>query len=402
MSALILGLGGGVMLDRRVISRVNPPAGVPESAADQFRLMGEAWKTIERNYVNHAEVQPRQLAHGAISGMVRTLDDAGHSRFMDPEMAERHQNFIQGEFEGIGAYVEAKDGKIVIVAPLDNSPAQRVGLRPGDVILEVNGEDVTGRPLDEVVQTIKGPAGTEVSLTVRDPTTGGTRQVTVERAEVELDNVTWARIPDTPIAHVRISAFNEGVGEELAETLSEIQSREIDALVLDLRNNPGGLLNQAVRVASRFQDKGPVLLRKEAQATPEPVGVREDVETVELPMVVLINNGTASAAEIVTGALQDADRATVIGERTFGAGTVLHSFTLSDGSVMLLAVEEWRTPDGRVIWHQGLAPDIEAGQPPEARPLLPITETEMKPEDFEAYTDPPLHRAVDFLTEDME
>jgi carboxyl-terminal processing protease len=400
--ALILGLGGGIILDQQVISRVNPPASIPEDDLAQFRLMGEVWKTIERNYVNQEADRPQQLTYGAIEGMVGTLGDAGHSRFMTPEMAEQHRNFIQGEFEGIGAYVEAKDGKIVIVAPFDNSPAQRAGLRPGDVILKVDGEDVTDHPLTEVVQAIKGPEGTEVSLTVRRSKTEKTRQVTIERAEVELDVVTWAVIPGTSLAHVRIAAFNEGAGAELTETLTEIQSREIDAIVLDLRNNPGGLLNQAVQVASQFLEEGPVLLRKEAKATPEPVDIAETQVTIDLPLVVLINSGTASAAEIVTGALQDAGRARAIGETTFGAGTVLNRFTLSNDAVILLAVEEWRTPKGRVIWHQGLTPDIKVTQPPGARPLLPITEDEMTPESFEAYTDIPLHRAVEILNEDVE
>ena len=400
--ALLLGLAGGVALDRRVISRVNPPAQIPEDDLAQFRLMGEAWTTIKRNYVNQSAIKPQQLAYGAIAGMVGTLGDAGHSRFMTPEMAAQHQNFIQGEFEGIGAYVDFKDGQITIVAPLDNSPAQKAGLRPGDVILQVNGEDVTGQPLNEVVRQIKGPAGAEVSLTVKDAKTGEIRQVTVERAEVELDNVTWTMIPGTTIAHVRISGFNEGATEDLTRTLQEIRNRETDALVLDLRNNPGGLLEQAVGVSSQFLEEGPILLKKEAYATPEPVPIEEERTTVHLPMVVLINSGTASAAEIVTGALQDADRATIIGETTFGAGTVLHSYTLSDDSVLLLAVEEWLTPNGREIWHQGLTPDIEVTQPPNARPLLPITEDEMTREEFEAYVDKPLHRAVALLNEKLE
>jgi len=395
--ALVVGLTGGILLDRQVLSQANSPSGIPTQAMSEFQLMGEAWKTIQQAYVDQKAVKPRRLAYGAISGMVKTLGDTGHSRFLTPEMAWRHQNVIEGEFEGIGAYVEMKNGRVVIVAPLDNSPAQRVGLRPGDIILKVNGEDVTALSLDEVVGRIQGPAGTRVTLTIMDPETENTQKLTVERAEVELDNVTWERPPGSSVAHVRIAAFSKGVSEDLKKTLAEIQEQEISRLILDLRNNPGGLLNEAVEVASQFLEGGDVLLKKDAQGGITPVPVEPGNQVLDIRMVVLTNGGTASAAEIVAGALQDAERATVVGETTFGAGTVLSEFALSDGSVLLLAVEEWRTPDGRVIWHKGLAPDVKVVLPPDTAPLLPLQERDLTPKQLQNSQDTQLLRALDLL-----
>ena len=320
------------------------------------------------------------MAYGALSGIVRTLGDAGHTRFLTPEMVERHQNQLEGEFEGIGAYVEMEDGRSVIVAPIDDSPAQRMGLKPGDVILEVNGEDVTGLRLDEVVNRVLGPAGTEVTLMILDPDTGETREVALERAEVELDLVTWQRIPESSLAYVRVSAFSEGVTDELEQTLAEIDAEEIEGLLLDLRNNPGGLLSEAVGVTSHFVEDGEVLRRRGAGGSLEVETVRRGVDATELATVALINGGTSSGAEIVTGALQDHERATMVGTTTFGAGTVLNEFTLSDGSVLLLAVEEWLTPDGRVIWQEGLPPDVMIGLPEEAEPLVRTGQEEITAE----------------------
>jgi carboxyl-terminal processing protease len=396
--ALALGLVGGVLLDQYVLSAANSAVDVPEEAESEFELMAEVWGTIEREYVNQEGVQPRQMAYSAISGIVETLGDVGHTRFLTPEMAERHQDQIRGEFEGIGAYVEMREDRVVIVAPIDDSPAQRAGLEAGDVILEVDGEDVRDLSLTEVVSRVLGPAGTEVTLMILDPDTGDTQEVTLERARIDLDLVTWQRLPGTSVAYVRISAFSDGATEELRDTLDEIQSEEITDLILDLRNNPGGLLGEAIGVTSHFVESGNVLLRRDAEGeiTEEPV--RQRVQATDIPMVALTNGGTASAAEITTGALQDHDRATVVGTTTFGAGTVLNEFSLSDGSVLLLAVEEWLTPDGRVIWQQGLAPDVEVTLPPDAEPVQRLRLREISTEEeLRGSGDEQLLRALELL-----
>jgi carboxyl-terminal processing protease len=395
---LMLGLGGGVLLDRAVLSAVIPLSAIPTNAVSDFRLMGEAWNTIHQDYVDQQAVQAQQLTYGAIGGMVDALGDTGHSRFLTPQMVQQQHSALQGEYEGIGAYMEVKDGHVVIMAPMDGSPAQRAGLRPGDIILKVDGQNVADLRLDEVVGRILGPAGTQVTLTILDPKTGSTRDVTLERAKITIDNVTWQRLPGTSIAHVRISAFSKGVTQDLKGTLAEIQSQEVAGLVLDLRSNPGGLLDEAVGVASQFLGGGDVLLVRDARGKTTPVPVQPGGVAVDLPMVVLVDQGTASAAEIVTGALQDAGRATVVGETTFGTGTVLQEFPLSDGSVLLLAVEEWLTPKGRAIWHQGLDPDITVALPSDAEPLLPLTERDLTAEQLLDSSDAQLLRALDLLT----
>ena len=395
--ALGVGFAGGVLVNSVLLSRVSGEVRVPAGAEDDFALLAEVWRTVEQEYIEQGELEPRQMAYGAIRGLVDTLEDAGHTRFLSPEMAEQHRSQIQGKFEGIGAYVEMRDGRVVIVAPMDDTPAQRAGLKAGEVILEVNGEDVSNLALDEVIQRITGPEGTQVSLTLLDSDAGETRQVDVERAEIDLDLVSWQRLPGTDLAYLRISAFSEGAAEELKEVLKEIQQENVGGILLDLRSNPGGLLTEAVGVSSYFLDSGVVLQRENAQGEITEIEVREEAEAVELPLVVLSNGGSASASEIVIGALQDQQRATVVGTTTFGAGTVLNSFRMQDGSVLLLAVEEWLTPGGRVIWKQGLEPDLIVPLPEDVAPLMRLQLRGLSPEELRNSRDVQLLRALEEL-----
>jgi carboxyl-terminal processing protease len=395
--ALGLGLAGGVGLDRQVLAASPLPTAISPDAAPGFRLMEEAWNTIQQAYVDRTAVQTRSLTYGAINGMVDALGDTGHSRFLTPEMVQQQRDFTQGHFEGIGAEVQMKDDHVVIVAPMDDSPAQQAGLRPGDIILKVDGEDVTDLPLDQAVRRILGPAGTPVTLTVLNPTTKRTREVTLVRARITLHNVTWARLPGTTVAHLRIAAFSQEVTQDLQKALTDIQQQGLTGVILDLRNDPGGLLDEAVGVASQFLKDGDVVLEKDAQGQVKPVPVQPDGVATDLPIVVLINGGTASAAEIVAGALQDAQRATLVGETTFGTGTVLNEFPLSDGSALLLATEEWLTPGGRLIWHQGISPDEPVSLPPDVTPLLPEAERTMIPTQLEDSGDQQLLQALRLL-----
>ncbi len=395
--ALAVGLGAGVLVDRQMLWPALPPGAIPADAQADFRLMAEAWETIQQEYVDRSAVQPRQLTYGAISGMADSLGDTGHSRFLSPELLRAEHDFTQGQLEGIGAEVQMKGGHAVIVAPLDNSPAQKAGLQPGDIILEVDGENVAGLPLDQVIERIQGPAGTSVTLTILSPGTERARDVTLVRAQISLQNVTWAPVPGASVAHVRITAFSEGVTKDLAQALMDIQREGLGGLILDLRSNPGGLLNEAVGAASQFLSGGNVLLERNAQGKTEPVPVQPGGVATEIPVVLLINGGTASAAEIVAGALQDAQRAKLVGETTFGTGTVLSEFHLSDGSALLLATEEWLTPNGRTIWHVGISPDAAISLPPDVAPLLPSAEASMTPDQFESAGDTQLLSALSLL-----
>jgi carboxyl-terminal processing protease len=364
-----VGLLGGILLDRQGFAAFVPSSSGATETAPNWRLLAEAWHIIQRDYVDRSAVQPRRLTYGAIHGMVEALGDTGHTSFVTPELVDLMHSVTEGQFEGIGAEIQMKDKHVVIVAPLDNSPAQRAGLRHGDIILQVNQESVTRLSLEQVVQRIRGPRGTTVTLTLFDPNTEQTRDVTIVRARVAVHNVTWQQLPGTIAVHVRIAGFSHGVTNDLQQALTALEQQGLTHIVLDLRNNPGGLLNEAVATASQFLSSGTVLLVRDAHGTTTPVSVQKHGLAPGLPLVVLINQGTASAAEIVAGALQDAHRAVLVGEKTFGTGTVLKSFPLSDGSALMLAIEEWLTPNGRVIWHQGITPDVVVSLTPPAPPF---------------------------------
>jgi carboxyl-terminal processing protease len=396
------GLAGGIVLDRKALAEHMPLDSVPADATANFQLMAEAWNTIYQSYVDRPAIQAQALTFGAIGGMVDALGDTGHSRFLSPEMVQEQRNFTQGQFEGIGAYVEMKEGHVVIVAPMDRSPAQQAGLHPGDVILKVDGEDVAGLPMDQVLSRILGPAGTSVTLTILTPETGQTRDVTLVRAHITLQNVSWQRLPGTQIAHVRIVAFSQGVTEDLEKALSGIQQQGMAGIILDLRSNPGGLLSEAVGTASQFLASGNVLLEKDAQGQITPIPVQQGGLAPDLPLVVLTDQGTASAAEIVSGALQDAGRARLVGETTFGTGTVLYEFSLSDGSALLLATEEWLTPGGCLIWHHGIIPDVQVTLPQGTSPLLPQAEAGMTQDQVRNSGDAQLLRALELLNQSAD
>jgi carboxyl-terminal processing protease len=363
------GFAGGVLVDHFLIS---PTTASAQTQSNNLNLVNQAYQIIQQNYVDQSAVNQTQLEYGAISGMVNALGDTGHSRFLTPQMVQEENNFTQGSFDGIGAEVAMNaSGQVVIVAPIDGSPAQKAGVKAGDIMLKVNGQDLTGLSLSDVVSMVLGPAGTQVTLTLQDPTSGAIRDVTITRAKITVQNVTWAMLPGTTIADIRIAGFSQGVTNDLITALNQAKAQGATSIVLDLRNNPGGLLNEAVGVASQFLSSGNVLLVKNVQGQEQAIPVEAGGVATSIPMVVLVNQGTASASEIVAGALQDAHRATLIGETTFGTGTVLNAFPLSDGSQILLATEEWLTPSGRVIWHKGISPDITVSLSSSVTPLTP-------------------------------
>lgn len=363
-----------------------------------FKLMAQAWNTIQSQYVNRSSLQSSELTYGAINGMVDALGDTGHSTFLTPAMVKDLNNMERGEFKGIGIEIQVKGAHVVVVAPMDGSPAERAGLRPGDIILKVSGQDVTDWPLARVAERITGRTGTKVTLTLQDAHTGRTRQVTLVRASVKLHEVTWQKFPGTSIAHLRLASFDNGVTKDLRSALLQIQNEGLSGVVLDLRNNPGGLLDEAVGVASQFLGDGYVLQAKDAKGKITPVRVEKGGMATNLPLVVLINEGSASAAEIVAGALQDGHRADLVGETTFGTGTVLQEFRLADGSALLLAVEEWLTPQGHSFWHKGVTPQFLVALPPEASPLFPEAERTMTLQELQASDDRQLLDALKLVS----
>jgi carboxyl-terminal processing protease len=393
------GVGGVALTEARLANSAGTSLDVSPAGQAEFKVIEQAWNTIDQHYVDRQAVDPKSLSYAAISGMVDSLGDTGHSRFLTPEMRTQEQNALQGSFSGIGAEVQMKDNHVIIVAPLDGTPAQKAGLKPGDIILKVDGVDVTGQTLEQVVSRILGQAGTPVTLTLGDPATGANRQVTIVRAEIKIQNVTWQMLPGTTIAHLRVAAFSQGVTDDLKNALGQIKASGATGIVLDLRNDPGGLLDEAVGVTSQFLTSGDVLLEKDAQGHVTHIAVKQGALAPDLPMVVLINEGAASAAEITAGALQDAQRGQLVGQTTFGTGTVLQEFPLSDGSSVLLATQEWLTPAGRVIWHQGIQPDVSVQLANNALPLTPEAERQMTASELQSSTDAQLLEGLRILTQ---
>jgi carboxyl-terminal processing protease len=400
-----LGIAAGLLvaffLGQQVQCTYLPSNKIPSSAKEDFGLIAEAWNTIHTYYVDQAVVKARPLTYGAISGMVNALGDTGHSTFLSPDMIKEQEEFTKGKYKGIGAEVKMKGERVVIVAPFDGSPAQKAGLRPGDTIIGVNGQDTTGLGLLQVVKMISGPAGTTVTLAILDPVTGRTRKVTMIRASITIKNITWHQLPGTKAAHLRIAAFSSGVTEALKKALEKIKESDLKGLILDLRDDPGGVLAEAVSSASQFLSDGDVLLEKNMRNQITRVPVEKKGLAPHIPMVCLVNQGTASAAEILAGALQDHKRARLVGTTTFGTGTVLEQFPLSDGSAMLLAVEEWLTPDGNTIWHKGITPNVVVALPEGITPLFPEEERDMTPQNLLESKDIQLLDALKLLTAQM-
>jgi carboxyl-terminal processing protease len=392
------GLLGGVAVDRLALSRVWPMTVPVTGDPAQFPILKQAYDLIQKNYVDRTAVQAQKLEYGAVSGMVDSLGDTGHSRFLTPQMVKQERDFTAGSFEGIGAEVQQKGNQTVIVAPIDASPAQKAGLKAGDIIMKVNGVDMAGKSISEVTSQILGPAGTKVTLTILRPATGVTKDYIITRARISIQNVSWAPIPGTNFADLRIEAFSSGVTPDLVKALNDIQQQGYKGIVLDLRDNPGGLLQECIDTTSQFLSSGNVLQVKDASGKITNIPVSRGGAATSLPMVALINQGTASAAEIVSGALQDAGRARLVGQTTFGTGTVLNEFNLPDGSALLLATQEWLTPKGRVIWHTGIQPDQSVTDAPDATPVVPNAIKSMTAGDVQKSGDAQFLKGLELLS----
>jgi carboxyl-terminal processing protease len=387
-----LGIGTGIFIQRNNSQTLT----VSRDSVAEFQLVEDAWNITRQKYVDRTATQPKTLAYGTIAGMIDSLGDTGHSTFLTPQELKQENDFEQGKLQGIGVEIQEKNGKIVIIAPLDGSPAQKAGLHSGDIISKVNGQIITS--VIQAVGLILGPAGTSVTLTIQDPS-GATREIPIVRAVINLVSVSWHQLPGSTIADLRISSFIKGTTTELDNALISIKTQGSSGIILDLRDNPGGLLEEAVAVASRFLKSGNVLLEKDINGKVTPVAAIQGVTVTDLPLVVLVNQGTASAAEIVAGAIQSAGRAELVGETTFGTGTVLNPFPLPDGSALILAVEEWLTPSGKTIWHVGLTPDnvipLETG----ITPLFPEGEQGLTLSQLQASGDRQLLSAMSLLSQ---
>ena len=343
------------------------------SASDeppQFDVFWEVWDLVDEYFVDQDNIDPMRMTYGAINGMLATLGDDNHTIFFSPEEAEQQESQLEGSFEGIGAFVEGHETGFRIVAPIHGSPAEEAGILAGDIVLKVDGEDIGGIPEWEIISRIRGPAGTSVVLTVLHPNETEPTDITVVRGKIDVESVTWARIPETNYIYLQISQFASDTGDELQKSLEAIDAQvaageAIDGVVLDLRNNPGGYLQEALRVNTQFLDAGKMILHeRDAEGEIRTYRSVGNGLARTYPMIVLINQGTASAGEITAGALKENGRAKLIGQPTLGTGTVLQPFNLSDGSVLRLGVTNWLTPEKNLIKGEGVQPDSVVEQDP--------------------------------------
>lgn len=348
---------------------------------DRLTVLREALVLLEAEYYDREALDSQQMIYGAIRGVISTLEDP-YTSFSTPREAAIEQTDLSGKFEGIGAVVELKDDRLLIVAPQKGSPAERAGLRPGDHITHVDGRPTHGLSVIDAVALIRGPRGTQVTLTIaREGPPPEVLDVGLTREEIKLTYVSWEML-EGDIAYLRLTSFAQVTGD-LVAALREIRAEQPRGIILDLRNNTGGYLEVAVDVASQFLTEGVVLYQEGRAGEQQVYEVKRGGLMKDVPMVVLVNRGSASASEIVAGALQDHERAVLVGETTFGKGSVQKIHTLSDKSSLRVTVARWITPGGREINQKGLEPDIVVA----GAPVPPGDHAE----------DPQLQRAIDHL-----
>jgi carboxyl-terminal processing protease len=297
--------------------------------------------------------------------MVGSLDP--HSEFLDPSDYQELQDDTEGQFGGLGLVVQMKDGYVTVVSPMDDSPGLRAGILPGDRIMKIDGKSAKKMPLEIAVKSLRGEPGTEVTVTIARPSSGVTQDITLKRAIIvtgmvkDINDKTEFPLGADQIGYIRISEFGDDTGEELEKALDKLKAHGMKGLILDLRGNPGGLLDEAVEVCQKFLPRGQLVVSTEGRDPHENSVRRAEGRGDELkgePIVVLVNFGSASAAEIVTGCLQDLHRAVVLGEKTFGKGSVQSIFPFDDGSALKLTTAKYYTPSHRVIHEHGITPDI--------------------------------------------
>jgi carboxyl-terminal processing protease len=364
---------------------VLPHPMLPSSAADdqvqeQFQIFWQAWDLVQNRFYTEEPLDSQEMVYGAVRGMVESLGDR-HTMFLTPEQADLFREDLEGEFGGIGVTVSmTEEGWLRIVKPIPDSPGERAGLRTGDVILEVNGTWIQGMDLVQAISLIRGPEGSEVRLLVSSPG-GQEREVVIVRAQIEVPT-TESRMLDQGVAYLAVYDCNALAPKAVRDGLDDLLQSNPAGLILDLRGNPGGYLHVAKEIASELIGEGLLLIERDSSGRETLHRASQGGRATDIPLAALVDAGSASAAEIIAGAIQDNGRGILIGTTTFGKGSVQVTERLSDNSALQVTIRRWYTPADRLIEGQGLIPDIEV---------------EMTEEDILAGRDPQLERAVAYL-----
>ncbi len=345
---------------------------------NEFKVFWEAWRLLDRTFLGEAP-GPRERTYSAIHGLVSAYEDP-YTVFVEPQPRQREREELRGEFGGIGAWVTREPDGSYSLRPMPNLPAATAGIREGDILIAVDGQPITTEmSQDEVINLIRGPVGATVRIEVRRSGVDEPLAFTIKRQRIETPSVQWRMLDDPPHAgYIQITIFTERTAREMAEALRDLKGQGMQKLVLDLRHNGGGLLDAAIDVSSIFLREGVVLHEQKAGGAEKSYPVRRQPVTFDGPVVILVDNATASASEIVAGALQDYGRGVLLGEKTFGKGSVQLVHDLSDGSSLHITAARWLTPQRRRIDQEGLQPDI----------LVVVSE-----EDRQAGRDPVLEQA---------
>jgi len=326
----------------------------------------EVLKLVHENYVDGERSEYPRLAREAIHGVVESMDP--HSEFLEEKDFSSLDDEMRGDFGGIGIQVEAREGRYVVISPISGSPAEKAGIRRGDELQFIDGVSVSqAKGMDEIVDRLRGEPGTKVTVKLQRPSTGKLFESVITRERIRVDSVKEARVLVDHIGYVHLAEFTERTGEEFDQALDKLLAEGIDSLVLDLRNNPGGLLDAAVYVAEPFFKKGELIVYTQGRKPQDHEEFRSEIrgEAVSIPVAVLINAGSASAAEIVAGAFKDSGRGVIVGERSFGKGSVQTIFKLRDGEGMRLTTARYFTPKGISIHGHGIEPQVEVVMTPE-------------------------------------
>lgn len=355
---------------------VCPPSDVDMS------LFWEAWKTLEENYVDQTKFDTQKMIYGAISGMVSSLDDP-YTEFFNPEEAKQFIEDSQGSFEGVGMEIGIQRGEITVISPIDGSPAKKAGIRAGDIIVKIDGRTTANMKLDEAVKLIRGKRGTTVVVSIYRDEWQETRDIQLVRDVIELPSLKWS-LKDNNIAYIQLYQFSEKAGDDFENAAFQILNSSAKSIVLDLRGNPGGYLHIAQDIAGWLIDKGQLITIEDEGADKPKIEYRSEGPSLlaQYPIVVLIDKGSASASEILAGALRDNRNIPLVGEKSYGKGSVQEIKPLSDGSSLKITIAKWLTPKGSQISDIGLTPDVE----------VKITS-----DDVAAQKDPQLEKALEIV-----